>query len=77
MTGELYEVDSDMLKILDKLEGHPNRYLRTPTQIIITNPLDSNELAAGDTVDCSIYILCKELLTEEYLSKPYIETFDV
>ena len=76
VTGELYEVDDDMVKILDKLEGHPNRYLRTPTQITITNPLES-ELAVGDTVDCSVYILCKELLTEEYLSKPYIETFQV
>ena len=75
MTGELYEVDDEMLKLLDKLERHPDWYLRTPTQIIITSPAVDSELSVGDTVDCSVYILGKQHVTEELLSLPFIETY--
>lgn len=34
ITGELYQVDSKILKILDSLEGHPNWYCRKKTTII-------------------------------------------
>lgn len=34
ITGELYEVDSKILKILDSLEGHPDWYCRKKTTII-------------------------------------------
>ncbi|MDH4120503.1 MAG: gamma-glutamylcyclotransferase [Deltaproteobacteria bacterium] len=31
--GELYEVDEDILRNLDRLEGHPDFYRRTPIQL--------------------------------------------
>lgn len=71
MTGELYEVDRTMLEELDKLEEHPVWYLRTPTQVVITTPVES-ELLVGTTVDCEVYILRKEHVTEELLSQPHV-----
>ena len=33
ISGELYEVDDDTLKRLDRLEGHPNFYRREPITV--------------------------------------------
>jgi len=35
--GELYEVDSEVLQRLDRLEGHPHFYRREQTEIIVGN----------------------------------------
>ena len=72
--GELYEVDSEMLKVLDQLERHPTWIVRTPTQSLITKPLVS-ELTAGTVVDCEIYILHKDHVTEELRSMPCISNY--
>uniref|UniRef100_A0A1X7TDJ7 Arginyl-tRNA synthetase n=1 Tax=Amphimedon queenslandica TaxID=400682 RepID=A0A1X7TDJ7_AMPQE len=57
VNGELYEVDSNMLAVLDELETHPIRYKRLPTQCILTGtPSDKFPgLSKGSTVDCEIF----------------------
>jgi gamma-glutamylaminecyclotransferase len=35
--GELYEVDSEVLQHLDRLEGHPHFYMREQTEIMVGN----------------------------------------
>lgn len=42
--GEIHEVSDDVLRDLDRLEGHPNFYVRTP-------------LRTADGDDCEIYLL--------------------
>ena len=34
VTGEVWEVDTDCLWRLDRLEGHPNHYRRQPVQVV-------------------------------------------
>ena len=34
--GEIYEVDQNVLSVLDELEGHPKWYKRTLCEIIAT-----------------------------------------
>lgn len=36
MLGEIYDVDSKMLKKLDELEEHPTFYERTEEEILLT-----------------------------------------
>lgn len=43
---ELYEVTPDVLKNLDRLEGHPTFYTRTKTKVLIND----------QAVDCEIYL---------------------
>ena len=74
MRGELYEVDSEMLKVLDQLEQHPTWIVRTATQSIITNPMVS-ELTVGTVVDCEVYILHRDHVTEELRSMPCISNY--
>ncbi|XP_011407415.1 PREDICTED: gamma-glutamylaminecyclotransferase C-like [Amphimedon queenslandica] len=77
VVGELYEVDSSMCAVLDKLEEHPIWYLRTPTQCILTGtPSDKFPgLSKGSTVDCEVYFYNKTDLTPEWYSRPYISDY--
>jgi gamma-glutamylaminecyclotransferase len=34
VSGELYEVDADVLAALDDFEGHPDEYRRTPVRLV-------------------------------------------
>ncbi|XP_011408686.1 PREDICTED: gamma-glutamylaminecyclotransferase-like [Amphimedon queenslandica] len=75
VNGELYEVDSNMLAVLDELETHPIRYKRLPTQCILTGtPSDKFPgLAKGSTVDCEVYFY-NQVKPEHYLL-PFISNF--
>ena len=55
--GEIYEVDHNVLSVLDELEGHPNWYKRTLCEIIATEKVSG--IDAGDIVQCSAYFLTK------------------
>ncbi|XP_051164418.1 putative gamma-glutamylcyclotransferase CG2811 isoform X2 [Leptopilina boulardi] len=46
ITGEIYDVDSEMLKKLDELEEHPNFYIRTEENIL----LNSQDQNIADTI---------------------------
>lgn len=72
--GELYEVDQDKLQLLDELEHHPHWYVRTAVQATISKPV-SLECLKGSVVDCEIYILRDDHLTEELLSLPCIANY--
>lgn len=45
--GELYEVDESSVVYLDRLEGHPDFYIRTVTSV---------RLFDGTIVDCEMYV---------------------
>jgi gamma-glutamylaminecyclotransferase len=47
---ELYSVDDDTLRDLDRLEGHPSFYTRTPIEV-----LDES----GNTIEAEIYLLAR------------------
>ena len=46
--GELYQVDSTMLKALDRLENHPELYLRTNVDCLLIT--DESECLLSDAV---------------------------
>ena len=53
--GEIYEVDQNVLSLLDELDGHPKWYKRTLCEIIATEKVSG--IDAGDIVQCSAYFL--------------------
>ena len=78
--GELYDVDNQMLKRLDKLENHPHTYLRVPLEVEFwkspaANPQSQDSLDGQTlyTCSCMTYTLIdyKEIL----LTFPYLETY--
>lgn len=50
--GELYDVDAALLYRLDRLEGHPNFYIRTPISVLPTT--DSLDEAAWESVEAYV-----------------------
>lgn len=63
VVGEIYEVDDKMLESLDRLEEHPNFYVR---EVRSVRRADTNA-----TVDCWIYFLKKfrpQLLSQTFFS---------
>ncbi len=49
--AEVYKVDDDGLRILDRFEGHPNFYIRKPCEC---------ELQNGEKCVCFIYFINKK-----------------
>jgi len=47
IAGELYEVNEETLAALDRLEGHPTLYRRTPTPLADGGVADAYVLARG------------------------------
>ena len=41
MSGEIYEVDADVLAALDDFEGHPDEYLRMPVRLVGGEPAET------------------------------------
>ena len=68
--GEIYEVDHNVLSVLDELEGHPKWYKRTLCEIIATEKVPG--IDAGDVVQCSVYFLtnfAQTFLSQEFRSE--------
>ena len=68
--GEIYEVDQNVLSVLDELEGHPKWYKRTLCEIIATEKVSG--IDAGDVVQCSAYFLtnfAQTFLSQEFRSE--------
>ena len=68
--GEIYEVDQNVLSVLDELEGHPKWYKRTLCEIIATEKVSG--IDAGNVVQCSAYFLtnfAQTFLSQEFRSE--------
>ena len=65
--GEIYEVDDDKLKILDKLEGVPSHYIRRQVQV------ESSLADSSEILLCWLYI--KEKFKPELLKLPHLNTY--
>lgn len=68
--GEIYEVDNNVLRVLDELEGHPTWYKRTQCEITTTDKTTGIE--AGDVILCSAYFLTdfsKEFLLLDFIGE--------
>ena len=65
--GEIYEVDDDKLKILDKLEGVPSHYIRRQVQV------ESSLADGSEILPCWLYI--KEKFKPELLKLPHLDTY--
>ena len=65
VNGELYELDSKMMKRIDELERHPDWYRRTQTQCVLQ---DSDEI-----VDCEVYFRHKDYT--DLLQQPTITDY--
>ena len=68
--GEIYEVDRNVLSVLDELEGHPKWYKRTLCEIIATEKVSGIDV--GDVVQCSAYFLtnfAQTFLSQEFRSE--------
>jgi gamma-glutamylaminecyclotransferase len=51
--GEVFEIDDEQLRQIDRLEGHPTFYRR---EEIMVQPLNEAGFATGDAVPVSTYI---------------------
>ena len=69
--GEIYGVDSNVLSILDELEGHPTWYKRTKCEIITTVTVPGSQ--AGDVLSCFAYFLTD--FTEKFLHLEFISEY--
>lgn len=58
--GELYEVDDATLRNLDRLEGHPSFYERTPLLVLPDEVDDAAQI--GEWQPAEAYVLPKEWL---------------
>nr|XP_002124027.1 putative gamma-glutamylcyclotransferase CG2811 [Ciona intestinalis] len=67
ITGELYEVDDEMLKTLDKLENHPTLYLRSKIQV--------KRNTESDVIECDAYLLTNYKL--ELLTLPMLTSYNI
>ena len=70
--GEVYGVDSKMLRELDALEEHPEYYTRTPVTCMLTESED--DTTVGQLLDCEVYFLFD--YREELLSLPMLNRYD-
>lgn len=64
ITGEVYEVDEDMLKCLDICEDCPNLYDRRPIKVVLNNAV---------TVECKCYFLIR--FKNKLLDLPFIDNY--
>ena len=55
IVGEVYEVDHDTLRLLDRLEGHPNFYARTPIEVARVGNTDID--LGPEAIDAEVYLL--------------------
>lgn len=69
--GEIYEVNRNVLSLLDDLEDHPTWYKRSPCEVIVTNEAAGFE--GGDTVSCSSYFLTN--FTQKFLSLEFLSEY--
>ncbi|KAI0240152.1 hypothetical protein LSAT2_009145, partial [Lamellibrachia satsuma] len=73
--GDIFEVDDDMLKRLDKLENHPHIYERTQIDVQILCPNSTGHITKEDprtTISCFTYLFRKfkpELLTLPFMDR--------
>lgn len=67
VVGELYEVNSEILKKLDRLEGHPTMYTRTPITV--------TERDTGHKIDNVQAYLYNHVIPTEYLDKADTRSF--
>ena len=70
ISTEIYEVDQNVLSVLDKLEGHPKWFKRTLCEIIANEKVSG--IDARDIVQCSAYFLtnfAQTFLSQEFRSE--------
>ena len=67
VVGEIYQVDDVMLEECDQLEGHPERYVRTPIQV-------ERDDSSIEQVFC--YLLPRNRFPEHLLQFPTFESYD-
>ena len=68
VSGEVYEVDDDMLKCLDELEDHPHFYTRTSIECVLVE-----QSSPTQTITCEVYLLYD--FKQELLSLPFISNY--
>ncbi|XP_064644436.1 putative gamma-glutamylcyclotransferase CG2811 isoform X2 [Lineus longissimus] len=73
ITGEIFDVDDKMLKVLDDLENHPNFYQR---EIIpFTFKKDSQDKPTEDSTGSAWVYLMKEF-NKKMLQLPFLKSYD-
>ena len=60
--GEVFEVDDNTLSRLDRLEGHPSFYCRTPMKVLLNPEGDG----VGEWIDVEGYLLPDVWLNDSY-----------
>lgn len=70
--GEVYEVDDDLLKHLDNLEGVPVRYTRTPIALDGANELGDRPIWAYFKTTIEDELLGLEMLADYPLDNRYV-----
>ena len=71
--GDLFDVDDEMLKVLDALEDHPNFYKRRTVSCIVDQGTDTSTEIAGATITCEAYLMYN--FRPELLSLPHIGSY--
>lgn len=77
MSGELYDVDDEMLANLDDLENHPHLYRRTIVQCVIeqTATASTNDSeTTSSIVDSEVYMIHDYNPT--LMSLPFLSSYD-
>lgn len=75
----MYEIDESVLAEVDRLEGHPELYTRTPTHCHIITPSPHSHTSSlvqssPVTVECQTYLFYDH--TDEVLTKPHLDSYD-
>lgn len=79
VAGEIYSVDDQLLQFLDKFEGCPDVYQRTPLRIeVVEWEGKSHESEDGPTVNNIVecYVYSTTTYQPEWINFPYYENYD-
>nr|ACO08961.1 UPF0131 protein CG2811 [Osmerus mordax] len=74
--GEVYNVDPQMLEFLDRFEGCPTMYQRTPVKLEVDEWVGQGEksLSGGSTIEAFVY--STTAYQPDWPKKPNYESFD-
>ena len=72
MHGDLFDVDDEMLRVLDALEDHPNFYKRRTVSCVVDQVTSTSAEMTG-TITCEAYLMYK--FRPELLSLPHISSY--
>ena len=72
MHGDLFDVNNEMLKVLDALEDHPNFYKRRTVSCIVDQDTSTSTEITG-TIICEAYLMYN--FRPELLSLPHISSY--